>query len=48
MQKGLRKINRLEMFFSTEKVVTPTPTAPVGAELKGHKRHYSNLGRNLR
>ena len=25
-----------------EKVVTPTPIAPVGAELKGHKRDYSN------
>jgi cobyrinic acid a,c-diamide synthase len=30
-----------------EKVVTPTPIAPVGAELKGHERHYS-IGRNLR
>jgi cobyrinic acid a,c-diamide synthase len=24
-----------------EKVVTPTQVAPVGAELKGHERHYS-------
>jgi cobyrinic acid a,c-diamide synthase len=33
--------------YTWEKVVTPTPIAPVGAELKGHERHYSK-GRNLR
>jgi len=28
--------------YIRENVVTPTLIAPVGAELKGHERHYSN------